>query len=114
MSIAVPPETVEQITAEAVALRARRYATAIKHSESGKSKSFRYDSLDMWRGVACLLVVLHHSTIVFLSSHAASDSQRADELPMTLLQWLHLGNIGVPMFFVISGYCIAATARSAQ
>jgi peptidoglycan/LPS O-acetylase OafA/YrhL len=29
------------------------------------------------------------------------------------LNIMHYGNLGVPMFFVISGYCIAATAQSA-
>ncbi|MEW5853934.1 MAG: acyltransferase [Myxococcota bacterium] len=49
----------------------------------------RYELIDAWRGVASLLVVINHQ---FLGRSALTDQM-----------WL-----GVQLFFVISGYCIAA------
>lgn len=57
----------------------------------------RYHSLDFWRGVACLSVVVFHST--FYASEAVT----------RFTEWL---KYGVPIFFVISGYCIAAAAEN--
>ncbi|HEX4145997.1 MAG TPA: acyltransferase [Pirellulales bacterium] len=68
----------------------------------------RYRSLDVWRGIACFLVVLIH----------------AFSLPTDLMDsagpWSNVGGwinrvatrlwIGVPIFFVLSGYCIGAAA----
>ncbi|MES1255954.1 MAG: acyltransferase, partial [Acidobacteriota bacterium] len=66
----------------------------------------RYDSLDFWRGLACLLVVMYHSVLVYVSSPASAFSPRTTPVLRTIAGlW-----IGVPLFFVISGYCIAATA----
>ncbi len=59
-------------------------------------KTRPYRLLDAWRGVAALWVVLLHS--------------RGDGLPAALDQFSLLGLLGVPMFFVISGYCIANAA----
>jgi len=60
-----------------------------------------YRLLDAWRGVAALWVVLLHS--------------RGAGLPPALDHFSLLGLRGVPMFFVISGYCIAnAAQRSAS
>ena len=66
----------------------------------------RYDSLDFWRGVACLFVVLYHSVIMFENGPAASGPGPAGRL-LNVFSGL---SIGVPLFFVISGYCIAAAA----
>ena len=63
----------------------------------------RYQSLDVWRGVACLMVVVYHATF-----YAAPAAPRDDAWPW--LSLARLGWIGVPIFFVISGYCITATA----
>lgn len=58
-----------------------------------------YRLLDAWRGVAALWVVLLHI--------------RLHDLPAPLYAFGVGGLLGVPMFFVISGYCIAnAAARS--
>lgn len=64
----------------------------------------RYESLDVWRGVACLMVVAYH---------VGGLDRPLETIP--LVRWL-LGQmwLGVPMFFVISGYCIAATCDSAR
>jgi peptidoglycan/LPS O-acetylase OafA/YrhL len=63
----------------------------------------RYKSLDMWRGVACLSVLLYHSAVYLRVGEAAPPWSWIGAL-------LGLGWAGVPVFFVISGYCISATA----
>lgn len=55
-----------------------------------------YRLLDVWRGVAALWVVLLHC--------------RLETTPAPLYQVSAGGHLGVPMFFVISGYCIASAA----
>ena len=65
----------------------------------------RYRSLDMWRGVACLLVIIYHAALV----HQGYNNTQ-DDVGSVLLSIAGQGNIGVPIFFVISGYCIAASS----
>lgn len=55
-----------------------------------------YRMLDAWRGVAALWVVLLHV--------------RLETTPAPLYLFSAGGHLGVPMFFVISGYCIASAA----
>jgi peptidoglycan/LPS O-acetylase OafA/YrhL len=63
----------------------------------------RYTLLEPLRGLAALWVFCFH--------YQFSDSfQRSFPALHTLLR---LGDLGVPMFFVVSGFCIAASARSA-
>jgi peptidoglycan/LPS O-acetylase OafA/YrhL len=75
----------------------------------------RYYSLDLWRGVACLLVVLHHATIY---APAYRQAERGEAVPAGAASWLVAATarlwVGVPLFFVISGYCISATADSSR
>lgn len=66
----------------------------------------RFDSLDMWRGVACLMVVIFH-----LSGYMQPPSVGWQRVAARIVSALWLG---VPMFFVISGYCIAATSDSSR
>jgi peptidoglycan/LPS O-acetylase OafA/YrhL len=63
----------------------------------------RYRSLDHWRGVAALAVVLFHGFgAVRLGGQTVHPS-------IQWLKWLSdFGWFGVHLFFVISGYCIAA------
>ncbi len=63
-----------------------------------------YRLLDAWRGIACLMIVAYHSTISIRSI--------APELARTVWPWMRFGYLGVPLFFVISGYCITATAEA--
>jgi len=69
-------------------------------------RSPRYRTLDTWRGLACLMVVVFHSFSEDV--HATDSAGRAVEFVVRKL-WA-----GVPMFFVISGYCIAATSDSSR
>lgn len=64
-----------------------------------------YQSLDVWRGIACLAIVVYHSSASYRRWGSAEESAGAQAVHAILdALWL-----GVPMFFVISGYCIAAT-----
>jgi peptidoglycan/LPS O-acetylase OafA/YrhL len=64
-----------------------------------------YRSLDAWRGVAALAVLNFH-LIGFLSGQSQTVWQNR------ALRLLSHGYVGVEMFFVISGYCIAAACAS--
>jgi peptidoglycan/LPS O-acetylase OafA/YrhL len=77
---------------------------------SAQPRSPRYQSLDLWRGVACIFVVLYHSAIVYVSGPRANDNQATS----AILGVLNQLNVGVFLFFVISGYCIAAASDSAR
>jgi peptidoglycan/LPS O-acetylase OafA/YrhL len=73
-------------------------------------QSPRYETLDAWRGMACLLVIVFHST--FYLGHAKPFSpEHASTWAAAAAQRMW---VGVPIFFVISGYCIAATADSSR
>lgn len=65
-----------------------------------------YMTLDMWRGFACLFVVLHHEAFILIARNPNLAS-------FPLYRAGALGYLGVQMFFVISGYCIAGAACSA-
>ena len=66
----------------------------------------RLTLLDAWRGVACMSVVLFHAFGRYVDeSHVGLAFA-----PMRLVA--AGGWIGVPLFFTISGYCMAATARA--
>src|SRR5579872_6079464 len=72
----------------------------------------RYQMLDVWRGLACLMVVVHHAGYALLWSDVGT---HADS---TLRWWIVYAvnrlSLGVPMFFVISGYCILASVESTR
>lgn len=66
----------------------------------------RYESLTIWRGVACLCVVVYHS--IFAGYGLAFKDHGgfwAGLFEICQRLW-----IGVPFFFVISGYCVTASA----
>jgi peptidoglycan/LPS O-acetylase OafA/YrhL len=75
----------------------------------------RYESLDVWRGVACLSVLVFHATL-FTATPGLWDRVLASG--GTATEWaLALtiqGKFGVPLFFVVSGYCITAAAVAVQ
>src|SRR5262249_14317079 len=68
---------------------------------TGSPREPRYRALDIWRGIACLMVIAFHTTIEAPSSNGGV----AGSL-IAITRW---GWTGVSIFFVISGYCIAAS-----
>src|SRR6187549_1517814 len=75
----------------------------------------RYQALDFWRGIAVVFVVVFHSTY-YAASPALEDAVRTAQ--GSLFELLIAAStrlwVGVPMFFVISGYCIAAAADATR
>jgi peptidoglycan/LPS O-acetylase OafA/YrhL len=69
----------------------------------------RYQTLDAWRGLACLMIVVAHAGLGLPISEW--NSSFFVKLSGAIFSRLYLG---VPFFFVISGYCIAATADSGR
>ncbi len=67
----------------------------------------RYPSLDFWRGVACLMVIVFHSTY-----YIQAEVARTHGIGRLFLVGLTYLWLGVPIFFVISGYCISAACDS--
>lgn len=65
----------------------------------------RYDAIDALRAVAVLLVLIYHLTARFPTDYTGLDHQIA-------LPWR--GILGVFLFFIVSGYCIAMTAEKAE
>ena len=81
--------------------------------EASTPRSVRYHALDIWRGVVCLIVALEHAGVALWSAH---DSQgiASWEGARDWIIWALKLNIGAPLFFVISGYCIAASLDSTR
>lgn len=73
----------------------------------------RYASLDVWRGLACLMLVVYHTTFYTNWGWRLSDpttwSLGGFIVFLARRMW-----IGVPIFFVVSGYCIAASTQSGR
>ena len=77
-----------------------------------RGRSTRYQALDAWRGIVCLIVVLEHAGVALWES---TDTWSGVEgaARRALLTSLTL-NLGAPLFFVISGYCIASSLDSSR
>lgn len=76
----------------------------------------RYESLDFWRGAACLLVVVFHAGLGYVATpdlEARVRAEGGDWADWAVLAVARMW-VGVPLFFVISGYCIAAAADTAR
>ncbi|MFO0904156.1 MAG: acyltransferase [Pirellulales bacterium] len=76
-----------------------------------KPANTRYQSLDFWRGAACLMLFGFHTSFyadrTFVTHDMGTWSPGSVGVKAIRLLW-----IGVPIFFVISGYCIAASIDS--
>lgn len=86
-------------------------SAAVPAREPKRVKSTFYQSLDMWRGMACLMLVFYHCTFYAELAWRTFDPSTwtLGSLALNLVTRLW---IGVPMFFVVSGYCIAASVDS--
>jgi len=86
-----------------------------RHEAAALRRSSRYYSLDFWRGVACLCVVIMHSMHYVATPELDERVKSGTVTTLELIAWSTSRLwIGVPMFFVISGYCITAAAESAR
>ncbi len=65
-----------------------------------------YQTLDAWRGLASVWVVMYHMALVLFVSYPHMDQS-------PLYTFSLAGGLGVQIFFVISGYCIANAATRA-
>jgi peptidoglycan/LPS O-acetylase OafA/YrhL len=75
-------------------------------------KSARYQTLDFWRGIACLALVVFHATMQLVDQGISFEGTATDKVGGVLTAIAARSWIGVPIFFVISGYCIMATIDS--
>lgn len=71
----------------------------------------RYHALDVWRGLVCLLVVLEHAGVALWCVGGGSGLE--GRLQRMIVGSLQL-NLGTPLFFVMSGYCIGSCIDSAR
>ena len=79
--------------------------------EAAPTKSTRYHALDIWRGIVCVIVVLEHAAVCLWSvPETLQESGWARRAIVTCLTL----NIGAPLIFVISVYCIASSLESSQ
>jgi peptidoglycan/LPS O-acetylase OafA/YrhL len=76
-----------------------------------ESRDPRYGLLDVWRGVACLSVVVYHAGFALGRDEVVGVAD-VDRVRWAIVALLRLMSMGVPLFFVISGYCIAASAEA--
>ena len=72
--------------------------------ELNKLTPDRYQTLDAWRGLASLWVVMLHATQTTIPEQFPQLAHRA------LYAFSFWGSLGVPIFFVVSGYCICGSA----
>lgn len=76
------------------------------------ARSQRFASLDLFRGVFCLYVVLEHLGVALWTEEQAGVGLDG-WFRHALVQGLN-GNIASPMFFVISGFCMVASLESCR
>jgi peptidoglycan/LPS O-acetylase OafA/YrhL len=78
-----------------------------------KPANTRYASLDLWRGAACVMLMLYHASFYGDYCFRLSDVSTWSWAGLPLHAIRHCW-FGVPIFFVISGYCIAASIDSTR
>ena len=107
---------------------ANTFSSASHSPAPSQQKRLRYNSVDGWRGVACLMIVITHSlTYAFTSppnsissTELAPFNQTIDlssepSLVIHTIDFIHrFFGVGVHLFFVISGYCISAAVDNAR
>jgi len=85
-----------------------------RDQESPLRRNPRYHLLDVWRGVACLMVVLHHAGFAVVLDPGTAASSLESWLRWGFVSILWRMNLGVALFFVISGYCIGASVDATR
>jgi peptidoglycan/LPS O-acetylase OafA/YrhL len=73
---------------------------------SSQGDNYRYRCLDAWRGIAALSIVMYHAGSYAVCRQTALSS--FEYIFSKIIQHL---DIGVLLFFVISGYCISASTE---
>lgn len=100
----------------------RRVATGLLNGAGAAARAqqpaavrpIRYESLDLWRGLCCLMLVVFHTTMQTSRHYFVDQAGEVNDLG-SLGMWIAARTwIGVPIFFVISGYCIMATLHARQ
>jgi len=76
-------------------------------SQPLSNSSNRYAFADGLRGIAALWVVLYH---LYHGNHITLLTNAIGELPTTI--FFAIGNLGVPVFFVLSGFVMAVTTQN--
>lgn len=80
-----------------------------------QAKTARFQTLDAWRGLCCLALVVFHATFqVTRDANFMAPGTFWGNLGYGLMVAASRMWIGVPIFFVISGYCIMATLNSSR
>ncbi len=82
--------------------------TTADSSDSSTAVSERYASVDSWRGLSCVLLVLFHASF-YVPGLPLGESFRSGAWADIGLWLVKKAWIGVPIFFVVSGYCIATS-----
>ena len=96
-----PPSHPAQASRQGIVVSSTRLS-----SETGLSRVAPYYALDAWRGLAAFWVVMLHSCLPYIISGHRSFLRN----PVYMVSiW---GQLGVTIFFVISGYCITGAAYS--
>lgn len=72
----------------------------------------RYEMLDVWRGVVCLVAVLEHAGVALWQG--VDEGQGLDGWLRRLIVGALTWNVATPLFFVMSGYCIAASLEGSR
>ena len=106
------------MTANGLTLRSATSGPRHRDPSSGgpaaARRQTRYLTLDHWRGLACLLVVVYHSALVSREHAGLAWTSGAERgLAAAIVDATRTFDVGVALFFVISGYCIAAAAETA-
>jgi len=76
------------------------------------SDAKRYVFIDGLRGIAALMVLFLH--LSFILSSSSGDYGLEKILPQSIMKLLHNGHSGVEVFFVISGFVMMYSLRSAR
>lgn len=81
----------------------------IPRSPTSPARTGNFQTIDAIRGLASLAVVFYHASLLMCKVHPGAEGISAT----TFASLASKGFLGVQVFFVVSGYCIANAAASA-